>query len=61
MGFFCRHVFRPMVESSSRISNMYNKNGGAWAVVTGGTDGIGLGICHNLAEQGFNVCIISRN
>ena len=32
-----------------------------WAVITGGTDGIGFGFCEELAEQGFNICIISRN
>lgn len=30
-------------------------------MVTGGTDGIGLDLCDQLAEQGFNICIISRN
>ena len=33
----------------------------AYAVVTGGSDGIGLEMCHQLAEQGFNICIISRS
>jgi short-subunit dehydrogenase len=33
----------------------------AYAVVTGGSDGIGLEMCHQLAEQGFNICMISRN
>lgn len=34
---------------------------GCWAVVTGGTDGIGLGFVEVLVEDGWNVCIISRN
>ena len=29
--------------------------------MTGGTDGLGLGYCHALAERGFNLIIISRN
>ena len=33
----------------------------AYAVVTGGSDGIGLALCHHLAEEGFNICIVSRN
>ena len=33
----------------------------AYAVVTGGSDGIGLEMCHQLAEHGFNICMISRN
>lgn len=34
---------------------------GAWAVITGGTDGIGFGFCEELACKGFNICIISRS
>jgi len=33
----------------------------SWAVVTGGSDGIGLGFCKKLANEGFNICIISRS
>ena len=33
----------------------------SWAVVTGGSDGIGLEMCHQLADQGFNICIMSRS
>ena len=32
----------------------------SWAVVSGGSDGIGLAMCKQLAEDGFNICIISR-
>ena len=38
----------------------YGKND-SWAVVTGGSDGIGLEICYQMAEKGFNICIVSRN
>ena len=31
-----------------------------WAVVTGGSDGIGLAISKKLAREGFNICIVSR-
>jgi len=34
--------------------------GNSWAVVTGGSDGIGLSICKKLAREGFNICIVSR-
>ena len=30
-------------------------------MVTGGSDGYGLDICHKLAEQGFNICMVARN
>jgi len=32
-----------------------------WAVVTGGSDGIGLEVCKKLAREGFNICIVSRS
>jgi len=32
-----------------------------WAVVTGGTDGIGLGYAKQLAAKGYSLLIISRN
>lgn len=38
-----------------------NGERGVWAVVTGGSDGIGLELCHQLAEQGFNICMMARN
>jgi hypothetical protein len=34
---------------------------GCWAVVTGGSDGIGLGFAKRLAARGFNVLITGRN
>ncbi|XP_054715798.1 very-long-chain 3-oxoacyl-CoA reductase-like [Uloborus diversus] len=36
-------------------------NLGEWAVVTGGTDGIGKAYAQELAAKGFNICLISRN
>ena len=32
-----------------------------WAVVTGGTDGIGKGLANELALRGFNIVLIARN
>ena len=29
--------------------------------MTGGSDGIGLAMCKNLAFQGFNICIVARD
>ena len=33
----------------------------SWAVVTGGSDGVGLQFCKDLAARGFNICIVSRD
>ena len=33
---------------------------GKWAIVTGGSDGIGRGYALELAKRGLNICIISR-
>ena len=30
-------------------------------IVTGGSDGIGLGFCEEWANLGFNICIVARN
>ncbi len=35
--------------------------GDSWALITGGSDGIGLGFAQELAKLGFNICIIARN
>lgn len=34
---------------------------GEWAVITGGTDGIGLGYAKELAKQNVNLILISRS
>lgn len=33
----------------------------SWALVTGGSDGIGYGFCRKLANEGFNILIVGRN
>ena len=33
----------------------------SWALVTGATDGIGKAICEELAKEGFNIILVSRN
>ncbi len=42
---------------------MYLRYGGkdSWVIVTGGSDGIGLEICQQMAVIGFNICIVGRN
>ena len=61
MKYFGKHCCRARCQDKNRMAKLYNKNGDAWAVVSGGSDGIGLAMCKNLARQGFNICIVARN
>lgn len=42
-------------------SSLDLKKFGQWVVITGSTDGIGKAFCHEFAEKGLNVCLISRS
>ena len=39
----------------------YGEKDKTYALVTGASDGIGLAMCENLAKQGFNIIMMSRN
>ena len=61
-------MVRPCCQSKKRIYELYGrekKEGGlyedSWAVVTGGSDGIGYAYCKKLAKEGYNICMISRD
>ena len=56
MSSFTRHFLRAPYNHFQR----YAKDKDSFVVVTGGSDGIGFEICDQMAEQGFNVSIISR-
>mmetsp|Transcript_4423 Transcript_4423/g.4957 ORF Transcript_4423/g.4957 Transcript_4423/m.4957 type:complete len:309 (+) Transcript_4423:57-983(+) len=43
------------------VNQRYGCQGNSWAVITGGSDGIGKGFAEVLAQQGVNVCIVARN
>ncbi|CAL1292711.1 unnamed protein product [Larinioides sclopetarius] len=45
----------------ARFKRVDLKKYGSWAVVTGGTDGIGKAYARELARRGLNIIIISRN
>lgn len=45
--------------SATSIRHKYAK-AGAWAVVTGASDGIGAAFSIELAKRGMNVCLVSR-
>ena len=64
--FIWRQCFRPFVNTyKGRLYSKYGVSdescGSSWAVFTGGSDGIGLGMCKQLANEGFNICIVARN
>jgi hypothetical protein len=63
-GFFWRQYGRPLFQEPNRLFKLYGqgqRSKATWAAVTGGSDGIGLAMCRNLASQGFNILIIARN
>lgn len=50
IGYFNRQFIRPIVQSRTKIYDTYaDPKANSWAVVSGGSDGIGLAMCHNLA------------
>ena len=70
VSYFAKHCCRSGMQGKDKMANLYQLKAGdkgftvgekSWAVVTGGSDGIGFAMCQNLAEQGFNVCIVARN
>lgn len=54
------HCFRGCCKSKTHMYDKYGQDG-SWALVTGGSDGIGLEMCHQLAAQGFNILMVARN
>ena len=40
---------------------VYDYGDNTWAVITGASDGIGLGFAKELAKEKFNICLIARN
>lgn len=51
-----RYVLRP----SKNLFKTYGFKG-AWAIITGGSAGIGLAYAKQLAKDGFNILLIARN
>jgi len=54
LGFFRRHL------RSGKSLSRYGLKDGAYAVVTGASDGIGKEYAKQLAQKGFNVVLVSR-
>lgn len=51
-GFYARFI-----RAGKNLKKVY----GQWAIVTGGTDGIGLAMADELAKKGLNILLISRS
>ncbi len=58
--FITRNLIWQSGHDGEKLHQRYAKKD-TWALVTGGSDGIGLEMCQNLASQGFNIIMCSRN
>ena len=47
-------------QSALSATQLSGADESSWAIVTGGSDGLGLAQCKKLAREGFNICIVSR-
>jgi 17beta-estradiol 17-dehydrogenase / very-long-chain 3-oxoacyl-CoA reductase len=59
LGFIWRHFLRPS-NSLKRYGADKSKDGSAWAVVTGGSKGIGKQFAKELLKRGMNVIVVAR-
>jgi hypothetical protein len=51
-------TLKRQLRTTAHLTERYGA--GSWAVVTGGSDGIGLAMCKELARRQFNVVIVAR-
>lgn len=58
---FLRFVYLYTRPSSLKRYHYGHDGSPPWALVTGASDGIGLGFAHELAHRGFNVILHARN
>ena len=52
-------MVRRHLRTTNHLVERYGK--GSWAMITGGSDGIGLEMAKELVRLGFNIVIIGRN
>lgn len=55
---FMIFIYRHCLIDKKDMQARYGK--GSWALVTGASDGIGAEYCIQLAQEGFNICLVSR-
>jgi short-subunit dehydrogenase len=54
------YFFRPLLFPPN-LRKLFNRSNSAYAIVTGGSKGIGIEIARLLAKQGFNLILVARN
>jgi len=54
-----RFIYRNFIRKRQNLKSRYGED--SWALVTGATDGIGKALCEELAKEGFNIILVSRN
>ena len=52
-------MLRRNLRDTSHLEGTYGR--GSWAMVTGGTDGLGLAFAKELAKRNLNIVLIARN
>jgi 17beta-estradiol 17-dehydrogenase / very-long-chain 3-oxoacyl-CoA reductase len=55
---FSWFLYKIFIRRRKDLIKRYGRD--SWAMVTGATDGIGKGICMELARTGFNIILVSR-
>ena len=51
-------IYAHFIREPYNLKSRYGEK--SWAIVTGGSDGIGKGFANQLAKQGFNIYLVSR-
>ena len=63
MEHYCNNYHRGLklnISNEQRIQSTWNPSGNKWAIITGGSEGIGRSFALDLAKSGFNILIASR-
>lgn len=56
---FFNFFYKKFLRSKKNLVQTYGEN--TWALITGASDGIGQAFCEELAQSGFNICLLARN